>query len=97
MSGMKDVLAAHTFAEDDTCGCTCDKMFYDWRRTPEEVQIEHRLHVEERLTAAGYGSQYDAWFEGAYFSTAYGPAQPNDNPYPAPSREQHEHKTNQGE
>lgn len=52
---MAGVLAEHTFADDDTCACTCDEMFYDWRRTPEEVQVEHRLHVEERLHAAGFG------------------------------------------
>ena len=57
---MAEVLAEHTFTTDDTCACTCDEMFYDWRRTPEEVQIEHRLHVEMQLHNAGFGLVADA-------------------------------------
>ncbi|MGK3957861.1 hypothetical protein ACLKOZ_16915 [Arthrobacter sp. R4] len=57
---MAEVLAEHTFTTDDTCACTCDEMFYDWRRTPEEVQIEHSLHVEMELHNAGFGLVADA-------------------------------------
>lgn len=50
-----DILAEHTFADDDTCACTCDEMFYDWRRTPEQIKVEHDLHVEMELHNEGFG------------------------------------------
>jgi hypothetical protein len=86
---MAEVLAEHTFTTDDTCACTCDEMFYDWRRTPEEVQIEHRLHVEMQLHNAGFGlvadAKAEAWDEGwaarAWRDPVY--RVPDTNPYRA--------------
>lgn len=62
---MAAVLGMHVFRDAPRdCSCTCGEMFYDWRRNPAEVQIEHHLHVEERLHAAGFGTVQEAGSQG---------------------------------
>jgi hypothetical protein len=54
MKTMAEVLAEHQLVHGDW-SCTCEEMFYDSRLNGAELGVEHRLHVEERLSAAGFG------------------------------------------
>jgi hypothetical protein len=55
MSGIAEVLAAHLYRPGDH-GCSCEAMWYDTRRTDEQIMEEHVLHVEMELLEAGFGS-----------------------------------------
>lgn len=55
MVTMAEVIAEHRYWEDGG-SCGCDDMFYDTRRAEKDIWVEHALHVEERLEAAGFGS-----------------------------------------
>ena len=55
MSGMTDVLKAHTLLDADSC--SCNEMFYDTRMTGDAILHEHALHVEKELIDAGYAPE----------------------------------------
>jgi len=76
---MEDVLAAHAVygfnGTETLCRCGARKWF---------TSSEYAAHVAQALAEAGYGSQHDAWAEGAQFAQNYDDIYPGDNPYPAP-------------
>lgn len=59
MSALTDILAKHQYRASDR-SCTCDENWYDFRPSPDQDLIEHVLHVEHQLAAAGYGSVTEA-------------------------------------
>jgi len=54
LEGATAILAGHQFNAEDG-SCSCKRMFYDTRRAPNLVLVEHFLHVEVELHIAGYG------------------------------------------
>lgn len=62
---MAEVLAKHLLVVVDD-RCSCDEMFYDSRLTGRQIEHEHSLHVEERLSAAGFGLVAAAAAAGVY-------------------------------
>jgi len=54
LEGATAILAGHQFNAKDG-SCSCKRMFYDTRRAPNLVLVEHFLHVEVELHIAGYG------------------------------------------
>lgn len=59
MSALTDVLAKHQYRPNDR-SCTCDENWYDTRPSRDQDLVEHFLHVESELAAAGFGSVGDA-------------------------------------
>ena len=55
---MAEVLDGHFLLGHDSC--SCNEMFYDTRMAGLEIAHEHSMHVEERLSAAGFGPVAEA-------------------------------------
>lgn len=59
------VLMRHRFREEDH-SCSCEDIWYDYRRTVKESLVEHGLHLEKVLWDVGFTNPElaKAWADG---------------------------------